>query len=258
MISMRSHPPLLLAIALMALSACATDNAKEIERQHKLAYLHYQIGVDALGKNMLPKAFEELMESNSMIPDQPEVLDALGYAWLLRGDLKKSETFYLRALHNGAGAATQNNYANLLNRLKRYPEAEKAARASLNDPRYPNQDLAFINLGNAMSGQKNYTAAIKAFQQARTFNPDNTLAVLRLADTYALAGKPEQAQVLYENIISSQPQNRAAVEGLVNVLIQQQRPNAARNALSAFSRVTSSDTDRAWAISTMEKAGQQP
>lgn len=256
---MRSHPPLLLTIALLlTLSACATNNAKEVERQHKLASLHYQIGVDALGKNMLPKAFEELMESDSMVPDQPAVLDALAYAWLLRGDLKKSETFYLRALRNGAGAATQNNYANLLNRMLRYPEAEKAARASLNDPRYPNQDLAFINLGNALAGQKKYTAAIQAFQQARTFNPDNTLAVLRLADTYALSGKPLQAQVLYESIISSQPQNRAAVEGLVRVLIQQQRPNAARNALSAFSRVTSSDTDRAWAISTMEKAGQQP
>jgi len=254
---LRSRSPLCFALLLLlALSACATNNSKENERQLKLASLHYQIGVDALGKGLLPKAFEELMESDKIRPDQPAVLDALAYAWVLRGDMKKAEAAYLRALRRGAGAATQNNYASLLNRLQRYSEAEKAARIALDDPRYANQDLAYINLGNALFGQKNYDAAIEAFQRARVFNPDNRLADLRLADAYARAAKPMQAQLLFESIIRTQPDNRAAVEGLVNVLMQQQRINAARQALSAFSRATTSDIDRAWAIGSINKPGQ--
>jgi len=254
---MQLRSPLAMALViLLALSACVTNSPKDAERQLKLASLHYQIGVDALGKGLLPKAFAELMESDTIRPDQPAVLDALAYAWLLRGDLKKSEAFYLRALRHGAGAATQNNYASLLNRLQRYQEAEKAARISLDDPRYPNQDLAFINLGNALFGQKDYAAAIEKFQQARLFNPDNRLADLRLADAYARSGKPIQAQVLYEAIIRTQPESRVAVEGLIDVLMQQQRINAARDVLSSFSRATSSAADRAWAISSMNKPGQ--
>jgi len=243
-------------LIMLFLSACATMSPKEVAREHKLAHLHYQIGVDALGKGLLPKAFEELMASDAMRPDQPEVLDALAYAWLLRGDMKKSEASYLKALRYGAGAATKSNYASLLNRLQRYHKAEKEARMALNDPRYPNQDLAFINLGNALFGQKKYAAAMKSFQQALIFNPDNSLAKLRLADTYARSAKPRQAQFLYEAIISKQPKYRAAIEGLVDVLIQQHQINAARDVLSTFSRATSSDTDRAWALSSMAKPGQ--
>ncbi|MDX8406518.1 MAG: tetratricopeptide repeat protein [Mariprofundus sp.] len=243
----------LLIASLMLLSACASINPQETARQQKLANLHYQIGVDALGKGLLPKAFKELMESNTMQPDQPAVLDALAYAWLLRGDLKQSETFYRRALHHGGGAATQNNYANLLNKLERYPEAETAARTSLDDPRYPNQDLAFINLGNALLGQNKAEAAIKAFQQALVFNPDNRLAKRRLADGYARNGKARQAELLYESILSVQADNRGAAQGLVAALVQMQRPDAALAVLNRFSQQTTSAIDRAWAADLMEQ-----
>jgi len=133
---------LLLSAAL--LGGCVTESKRmDADKRQKLADIHYRLGVDALGKQgMLPKAFKELLRSDELRPNQPQVLDALAYAWLLRGDFKKSEQFYRKAIRYGGAAATHNNYANLLNHLKRYAEAEAEARKALDDPTYPNQDLA--------------------------------------------------------------------------------------------------------------------
>ncbi len=246
----------IILLLVMVLTACSTaiNKIDAPDKQAKLANIHYQLGVDALGKQgMLPKAFDELMESNKLLPNQPVVLDALAYAWLLRGDMKKSESFYLRAIHHDAGAATFNNYANLLNRLKRYPEAEKLARKALADPRYPNQDLAFINLGDALLGQKKFDAAIKAYLQARVFNPGSDLVNLRLAHAYFKHGKLRESRVLYEIMIRKQKDNRQAVEGLLNVLEQQKDTAAARQILNRFSQQTTAPLDRAWALSELNR-----
>ncbi|MDQ6981809.1 MAG: tetratricopeptide repeat protein [Mariprofundus sp.] len=247
-------------LILVSLSACATASKvnNNPDKQAKLANIHYQLGIDALGKaGMLPKAFDELMKSNEILPNRPEVLDALAYAWLLRGDMKKSEDFYLRAIHHDAGAATFNNYANLLNRLKRYPEAEKSARKALADPRYTNQDLAFINLGDALLGQEKFDAAIRAYLQARVFNSASALVNLRLAHAYFKHGKLRESRALYEIIIRKQNDNRQAVEGLVSILEQQNETAAARQVLNRFGQQTASSLDRAWALGELNRFNSQ-
>jgi len=255
-VNIRNRLILLLILALSACSTAIKDDAPD--KQAKLANIHYRLGIDALGKQgMLPKAFHELIQSDEILPDQPEVLDALAYAWLLRGNMKKSETFYLRAIRNHAGAATYNNYANLLNRMTRYAEAEKAARKALDDPRYPNQDLAFINLGDALSGQKKYEPAIASYQEARIFNPNNNIINIRMAHAYHKLGKQREARVLYEAILLKQQGNRAAVEGLLAVLEQQQDAAAARAILNQFIQQASAPLDKAWAQNELERLKAQ-
>ncbi|MDQ6969849.1 MAG: hypothetical protein Q9M16_05020 [Mariprofundus sp.] len=242
------------------ITACASSEkrpALDDAKLEKLAHIHYQLGVDALGKEgMLPKAFDELMESNDILPNQAHVLDALAYAWLLRGNLKKSEANYLKALKYGASASIYNNYANLLNRLKRFDEAEKSARQALDDPRYPNQDLAFINLGNALLGQQQFAAASQAFQQAKLFNGNNTMAELRLAESYYQQHKLREARWLYEKLIRQQHSNRAAVEGLLAVLNKLHDTQQSRLLLKQFARDTSSLRDKAWALDQVDRLNQ--
>jgi len=246
---------LITGVLLVALTACSTAvKIDDPSKQARLANIHYRLGVDALGKQgMLPKAFQELMRSNDILPDQPQVLDALAYAWLLRGDMKKSETFYLRAIRHDAGAATYNNYANLLNRQKRFPAAEKAARQALDDPSYPHQDLAFINLGDALLGQNRFDTAIHAYQQAQVFNPGSALVSLKLANAYTMHGKLREARALYEVLVREQQDNRSAVEGLVVVLKQQHDSASARDILTRFSQHTSVALDKAWAQNELDR-----
>ena len=241
--------------AAVLLTACATTNpTKEPVNEEKLAHIHYQLGLDALGKEgMLPKAFDELMTSNSLHPNQPEVLDALAYAWLLRGDMDKSEQYYKKALAHGASAASQNNYANLLNRMQRFEEAEAMARKSLDDPRYANQDLAFINLGDALLGQKKADAAITAYKQAQMFNPDSDRTEGKLANAFFQQGRLNEAAIIYYGLLRKDPGNRSLVEALVEVLKQQHKQGEARHVLESFSKQSTSSLDKAWA---MDKIGQ--
>jgi len=238
------------------MAACATTprSTMDADTQEKLAHIHYQLGIDALGKEgMLPKAFDELMKSNTIQPNQPHVLDALAYAWLLRGDLKKSESYYIQALQYGPRASIYNNYASLLNRLELYKKAEQNARHALDDPRYPNQDLAFINLGNALLGQLKYPEAIKNFQQAKLFNPSNALSDYRIAYTYFKQNKLREARLLYEALIRKQAGNRNAVEGMLAVLDKQHDNPQARAVLNAFAQQTSSPLDKAWALNQIKR-----
>ena len=235
-----------LAIVAITCAGCST-NHKQAEQQEQLAKLHYQLGVDALRKGMLPKAFDELMESNAMRPNQPEVLDALAYAWLLRGEMTKAEEFYRKSLRAKQMASTQNNYANLLNKLGRFQEAEAMARQALDDPRYPNQDLAFINLGDAQLGQGHFEEALHSYGQAQLFNSDSLLPQLKTANAYAQNNRFNEAEALYRTLLLKQKDNRVIAEGLLGMLKKQDRLSDARQLLNDFSRNSSIPQDKAWA-----------
>jgi Tfp pilus assembly protein PilF len=237
----------------LALSACATTIQKEVGQREKLAKLHYQIGVDALNKGLLPKAFDELIKSNAMHRNQAEVLDALAYAWLLRGDLKKSENYYRKSLRIKALAATQNNYANLLNKTGRYKEAESMARKALDDPRYPSQDLAFINLGDALLGQGKFDDAIHSYGQAQLFNSNNILSQLKVADAYLQYDRLHEARALYKTLMLQNSNRRIVVMGMLKLLKKQNNMEEARRILVQFGHQATSTQDQTWAREELER-----
>jgi Tfp pilus assembly protein PilF len=237
----------------LAIVACATTTQKEDDQQEKLARLHYQIGVDALNKGLLPKAFDELMKSNAMHHNQAEVLDALAYAWLLRGDLKKSENHYRKSLRIKALPATQNNYANLLNKAGRYEEAESMARKALDDPRYPNQDLAFINLGDALLGQGKFDDAIHSYGQAQLFNNYNILPQLKVANAYLQYNRLHEARALYKTLMLQNSNSRIVVMGMLKLLKKQNDLEEARRILTQFDHQATSTQDKAWAGEELER-----
>jgi Tfp pilus assembly protein PilF len=237
----------------VAISACATTTQKDDAQQEKLARLHYQIGIDALNKGMLPKAFDELMRSNSIRPNQPEVLDALAYAWLLRDNLKESESHYRKSLRIKALASTQNNYANLLNRMKRYGEAEGMARKALEDPRYPNQDLAFINLGDALLGQDKFDEAIRSYGQAQLFNRGDIRPQLKMAYAYVQYNRLHEARALYKTLLLQYGNNRVIVMDMLKLLKKQDDLAEARRVLTQFSSQATSAQDKAWARDELEQ-----
>lgn len=250
------HPILKSVLALycaLALCACATSTQKEVRQKEELAKLHYQIGIDALHKGNLPKAFDELMTSNAAHPNQAEVLDALAYAWLLRGDLKKSESHYRKSLRIKARASTQNNYANLLNKMKRYKKAESMARKALEDPRYPRQDLAFINLGDALLGQKKLDDAIRSYGQAQLFNSNDILPQLKMANAYMQYNRPHEARALYKTLMLQHGNSRIVVMGMLQVLKKQNDLEEARRVMAQFGRQATSTQDKEWAREELEQ-----
>ena len=236
---------LALALALLA-TGCASTPTPRADR-HKLATIHYQLGVDALQKGLLPRAFTELMEANKLEPNRPDVLDALALAWWARGDLKKAEIYFRQALRHGAGASTHTNYAGLLNQLGRYEEAEREAERAIADPRYPNQHLALINLGDAFFGQKRHAEALAAYRRAANFAPDDPRPKLREAHVLAVMGKRNFARAMLLATGRRFLSQRAVVEMVVNEMVRVGDVDEAKTLLAEFIDRAGQDEDRAWA-----------
>ncbi len=238
---------LLVVIPALLLAGCASKTGADQQLLEKQADIHYRLGVDALQKGALPKAFEELMLSDKLRPNQPNVLDALAYAWRLRGETGKAEALYKKSLRIQSRPETHNNYANLLLELKRYEAAAKQAQLALADPRYRNQHLALMNYGDALLGLQQYDEAIKQYRLAATLRPDDVQPLIREAHAYALMQHPDYAIALLESLNRQNPTHREIVEMLVTLLHQQGETKAAVSYLTAFRDRTPDALDRAWA-----------
>jgi type IV pilus assembly protein PilF len=244
----------LLIASTLLLTGCQSAASKAYdENQVKKAKAHYNLGLDALHKNQLPKAFEELMLADEINPNQPETLNLLAYSWYLYGDLKKSESYYKRAIQAGGGSTSHNNYGGLLLEMKRFDEAKKQLEKALEDPRYRNQYKARINLGDALVGLKQYDEAISVYQNADRFSSRKILSRIKEAQAYAASDRLNHAQVLYETMLREYPKNRAVMEGLLEVLKLQKDYPVARTRLRMFRGQSASKPDRAWAADELDK-----
>lgn len=239
------------ALSLLAISfitACADTPKRPTEESiNKQVESHYLLGLDALEKNNLPKAFEELMHAEKLDPNRADILDALGYAWRLRGDLDKSYAVYNRALSLAPTSRIWNNYGTLLLVMHKPKKAEAAFRKALDDPRYPHPDYAYINLGDALLMQDRLTDAIAAYRQARLLNPHEDLSRLKEAAAYSSHGRPTFAIAMYETILRDSPANKPALAGLVPLLEKQGYGHEAQQRLKDFIKATPEPMDRAWA-----------
>jgi type IV pilus biogenesis/stability protein PilW len=239
---------LIYILAIIGLTACQSDASKRADEDtSKRAHLHYQLGLDALHKGTVPKAFEELYISDKIKPDQPETLDAIAYAWRLRGNNKNAEKFYKKAIQEGAGAATYNNYGSLLIEFGKYDKAIEQFNAALEDPTYRNQSLVFVNMGDAYVGLNNLEEAVKAYRKARLLSPNWTYPQLKEANAYQSFHRPNYAQALYETILRREPANQEALAELISLLKNKGQDSLLRSYIQTFIKTTLDKLQQAWA-----------
>jgi len=237
-------------------SACTTVTSVSPELQTKRVDIHYQLGIDALNKRNMPKAFEELLRAESIAPHRSDVLAALGYAWQLRGDLDKASAYYLRAIKHHPSSATYNNYGGLLLRMNKPKLAEKYFRKALDNPRYPHPDIAYINLGDALLLENRFNEAIAAYRQARILNPFQETSRIREAQAYVRYDRIAYAKALYETILRDRPGNRQALEGLLDVLRKEGNTSEVRKQLKRFHKLASDPLDKAWAEEKIKRLSE--
>jgi len=248
---------MILPLLLLSMTACqSTGHRLTPEQTTKSAKIHFQLGINALYANNLPKAFEELMRSNEILPKQPDVLDALAYAWRLRGDSSKAEALYRESLKVKSRASTETNYGSLLVELKRYNEAEVHLRIALEDPRYQKQYLTLIHLGDALLGQERFTDAIAAYRQATRLNPSQHISKLREAAAYVHVKRFNYAQALYESMLHHNPNDKEALTGLIAILTQQHQTQMARQYLANYIEKEKDPLNRAWANDELIRLGR--
>ncbi|WP_038248183.1 tetratricopeptide repeat protein [Ghiorsea bivora] len=240
---------ILLLCSALIVSACQSSGVQKQNEDDikKRASLHYRLGIDALHKGFIPKAFEELMLADSIEPKNAATLDAIAYSWRLRGNLNEAKKHYQRAIRYNPAPATRNNYGSLLVEMGEYKEAVKQLKLALDDPRYNKQDLAFTNLGDAYVGLHDYENAIAAYRKAQFIAPRWAYPKLREASAYVTMKRPNYAQALYETILRSEPTNQQALQGLMALLQKKGDKNAIKVHLQTFIQHTTNPLQKAWA-----------
>lgn len=237
----------MLLFIVMAFSACSTITQVSPELQAKRVDIHYQLGIDALNRRNMPKAFDELLHATKIAPDRSDVLAALGYAWQLRGNLDKANDYYQQAIKHEPSSATYNNYGGLLMQMHKPKLAEQYFRKALDNPRYPNPDIAYINLGDALLLQDRFNEAMAAYHQARILNHFQETSRIHEAEAYVHYDRIAYAGALYETILRDKPGNRQALEGYMGVLRKEGNTSEIRKQLKQFRHLTSNPLDKVWA-----------
>lgn len=243
----------IMLLLLCVLSACQTLTSPAVQAENdRRAESHYRLGIHALTMhsakdNLLPKAFKELLIAEGFAPRRADILDALGYAWSLHGNLKKAETYYVRAIKYDPTAATYNNYGGLLLKQGRPKQAEKQFRKALEDPRYVNSFLAYINLGDALLEQGRFSEAIPAYRQAKLLNPKQEVSRMKEAQAYVRYRMDSHAVALYETIVRDNPSYKQALQGLLPLLRQNGDVAKMRLYLRIFREKTKDPAHQRWA-----------
>jgi type IV pilus biogenesis/stability protein PilW len=245
-------------IAIGILTACQTVKPEpDPEKKARSAEIHYQLGIEAIRKNHLPKAFEELETALELAPDRSDILDAMGLVRRLRGDLKKSEHYYRLALRHDPGPRTYTNYGSLLLQEGKPKKAEKYFRKALEFPTYRHPDTAYINLGDALLAQGKFNEAIMAYRQATLLNEHQSTSLLREAEAFDRYHRPEFALAVYMKLLRKRPGSRPAVEGMSRILVRTGRKEEAIKELEHFMEITSEPMDRAWAEEYIRELSQR-
>jgi len=243
----------LILVLWCCLTACQSLTPPHVQETYDgRAESHYRLGVHALQmhshkNNLLPKAFKELLIAEKYAPKRADILDALGYAWSLYGNLDKAEKYYVRALKLSSDASIHNNYGGLLLKQGHPIEAEKHFRKALEDPRYEKAFLTYINLGDALLEQSRFSDAIPAYRQARLLNPNQEVSRVKEAEAYVRYRMDGHAKALYETIVRENPIYRWALQGFLNLLRQSGDIAKMRLYLRKFREKTHIPADQLWA-----------
>ena len=89
------------------------------------------------------------------------------------------------------------------------------------------QGLLQVRLELIQSGKGNIEEVIPPLEKLSELNPGNTNYNVLLAQAKAYTGDREGAAQIYRSLLTNKPGDLKALQGLVNLLLQQERPEAA-------------------------------
>jgi type IV pilus assembly protein PilF len=122
--------------------ACGTATVVNKEA----AGYHAQLGLAYLKQGDISLAKKKLLLALQQAPNDPLILDAMGYFLEATGDIELSERYYLQAIKLAPkNGAVQNNYGTFLCRHTRYQESLAYFLLAVKDSNYVNTGQAYKN-----------------------------------------------------------------------------------------------------------------
>ena len=161
-----------LILATISIFGCASSS-KDAEKSD----LYLRMGVAEMESQNYPTALRNLMKAEELNPSNPVVQNNLGLVYFMRQRYDMSVQHLNKALELQPNfSEARNNLARVQIEQGKYAEAELNLNKVLNDLTYSNAGKAYINLGLSKFNQKQYSAALAAFEKAMGANAGDCTA----------------------------------------------------------------------------------
>lgn len=165
---------LLILSLCLGLAGCAGKGINERQR----AIYHLQMGSGHLAKGNYPAALGEFLKANELDPENPLVHNQLGLGYFLRARVDMAEKHFREALRlNPKFTEARNNLGRALIELKRYKDAIVELKIAAKDLIYSQPEKTYANLGLAYFNLANYSSAEKNFFESLKIRRKNCLAL---------------------------------------------------------------------------------
>ena len=183
--------------AISELSTAASLDPKLTEAHNLLGVAYNQKGFSDRAK----ESFERAVKNN---PEDAETLNNLGFALYQNGNYRAAVDRLKRAAKLAPGdERILNNLGLALCRLGKYEDAYKSfARAT-------GPLVGSLNMAKMLERFALEDDAIKYYEMARQIDPNNAVALRRLADLYQRVGRTAESQAVRAVIASSQQASAA-------------------------------------------------
>lgn len=163
----------LLLLALGFMIGCASSGPSKED----LAKVHFRVGTAHLEKGLVPDALRDLLQAESLNPNDPLTHNNLGLAYFMRERYELSELQLRKAVAlDPQFTDAKNNLARVLIERGNYKEARQYLEEVLADLTYPQPGKAYINFGLAYFREEKYSEAKEVFLKALSFERENCLA----------------------------------------------------------------------------------
>ncbi len=179
------------------------------------------------------QAISSLEMGYELGPDELGINHTSGQIYLRLGEKEKAVIFLSKAAELDPGnAQITRQLATVYYDLGKTEESIKTFEDAISNEEDNSikADL-YYNLGilNMQLGQ--FDTAEDNFLWANDLNPDDTEALLRMAQTFERAEKWRKAEKFYRNLIAEDPDVKDYYLGMVRVLMKQQKPDEAKRYL---------------------------
>lgn len=185
--------------------ACATARLDADKIQ--AAQAHYKIGVSYLNEGKAQQAFVEFQKAYELNPNDKQVLQAIGYIYLVHFDeTAKSIDFFEKAAKVDPGYSdAYNNLGFAYEKLGLYEKAITFYKKAVSNLLYHTPEKAYIGMGNSYYRLGKFEDALYAFKEAVKRAPDLALPYLRMSLCYNAMGRYGDSSTAMTHAIKLDP-----------------------------------------------------
>ncbi|NNF99078.1 MAG: tetratricopeptide repeat protein [Desulfobacteraceae bacterium] len=231
-------------LLVLAILLAGCSGASQYQRKEE-AEAHRNIGEAYMRQGNYTAALKELLQAETMNPQDPHTYNVLGLCYLMKRQYRESALAFEKAVDLKPDFAPAiNNLGTAYLALQEWDSAISAFQKITNDLLYATPHFPLSNLGMAYYNKREYATAKKYYSEALALQPDFVIALRGLGRTQMAMGETRSGIKTFEKALALDPGNAQLFMDAANAY-RNAGDNA--NARVAYQRVIDLDPEAALA-----------